>query len=172
MSDLPVITERLVLRRMDMDDVPALHAILSDPHAMRYWSTLPHDTLALTEAWVAGTMASVAIGEADDLAIVLNGAVIGKAGLWKGTEIGVMLSREHWGCGYAAEAIRAVISRAFSSGIDRITADIDPDNTASRRLFKKLGFRVTGSAKATFQIGEVWTDSLYLALTPEDWSGR
>ena len=172
MSDLSVTTERLVLRRMDMDDVPALHAILSNPDAMRYWSTLPHETLAVTEAWVAGTMAEVANGEADDLAIVLNGTVIGKVGLWQANEIGVIVSPERWSRGYATEAMRAAIARAFGRGINLITADIDPENTASRRLFEKLGFRVTGSAKATFKIGEVWADSLYVALSPEDWEGR
>ena len=172
MPHSPITTERLLLRRMDMADVPAMHMLLSDPDAMRYWSTLPHETLALTEAWVASTIASVANGEGDDFAIVLNGSIIGKVGLWKGNEIGVMLSPEHWGRGYAAEAMRAAIARAFSSGAKRITADIDPRNTASVKLFDKLGFHVIGSAKATFKIGEVWTDSLYLALTPNDWTGR
>jgi ribosomal-protein-alanine N-acetyltransferase len=172
MLDLPAATERLVLRRIQMDDVPALHAILSNPEAMRYWSTVPHETVAVTEEWVAGTMARVAHGEADDLAIVLNGAVIGKVGLWTGNEIGVIVSPDRWSRGYATEAMRAAIARAFERGIDRIIADIDPENAASRRLFEKLGFRITGSAKATFRLGEVWTDSLYLALTPEDWSTR
>jgi RimJ/RimL family protein N-acetyltransferase len=171
MSD-EVRTERLVLRPMQPQDARALHAILSDPETMRHWSTLPHESLAVTEAWVAKTIASVAAGEADDRVVLRDGVVIGKVGLWKGDEIGVILSRNCWGRGYATEALRAMIERAFSRGMPRIVADIDPRNLASTRLFETLGFRHTGFAKATFQLGEVWADSLYLTLTPEDWSRR
>jgi [ribosomal protein S5]-alanine N-acetyltransferase len=170
MSDVRLATERLVLRRMEQSDVPALHAILSDPDAMRYWSTLPHESVAVTEAWVAATIASVGDGEADDFAVLLDGAVIGKVGLWRANEVGVILSRARWAQGYAAEALRATIRRAFDQGITRIDADIDPRNTASLRLFEKLGFRQTGSACATYRIGEVWADSLYLAISSEAWS--
>ena len=34
------------------DDAPAMHAIMSDARAMRYWSSLPHETLAETERWI------------------------------------------------------------------------------------------------------------------------
>jgi ribosomal-protein-alanine N-acetyltransferase len=169
-SDLRIATDRLVLRRMTMEDVPALHAILSDPDAMRYWSTLPHEHEALTEAWVAQTIEAVAAGHGDDFVVLLGHAVVGKVGLWQGDEIGIILSRAIWGRGYASEALSATIERAFGRGILRITADIDPRNAASLRLFRNLGFRETGSAEATFQIGAVSVDSLYFALTPEDWS--
>jgi RimJ/RimL family protein N-acetyltransferase len=168
-DDRVVTTERLVLRPMTLEDAPEMHAILSDPEAMRYWSTLPHDSLEVTETWVAGTIAAVAAGQSDDRVILLDGAVIGKAGLWNGAEIGVMLSRAQWGRGYAEEALRSTIGQAFAGGIPRIIADIDPRNKASLNLFRRLGFREIGSAKATFQLGEVWADSLYLALTPDDW---
>ena len=35
-------TPRLLLRRAAMDDLTAIHAILSNGIAMRYWSCLPH----------------------------------------------------------------------------------------------------------------------------------
>ena len=170
MSDVQHTTERLVLRRMRLDDAPALHESLSDPEVMRYWSTLPHDNLAVTEAWVARTVASVDAGEADEFVMLLDGTVIGKVGLWRDEEIGVILSRAHWGRGLAAEALRAGIDHFFSKGVARITADIDPRNEKSLRLFETLGFTQTGSAKATFLIGDLWADSLYYALTREQWA--
>jgi RimJ/RimL family protein N-acetyltransferase len=172
MTDLRITTERLVLRRMALEDAGPLHGVLSDREVMRYWSTLPHERLAVTEAWVAASVAAVAAGEADEFVLLLGGAVIGKAGLWKGTEVGVLLSRQTWGRGYAAEALRAIIDRAFGQGLAEIVADVDPRNTASRRLFERLGFRQTGAATATFLIGGEWTDSLYLTLTTEDWASK
>ena len=46
-------TERLLLRRARGDDAAAMHAIMSDAKAMRYWSTPPHRDLAETERWMA-----------------------------------------------------------------------------------------------------------------------
>jgi RimJ/RimL family protein N-acetyltransferase len=166
MSDMRLTTRRLVLRRMAMADAPALHDALSDPETMRYWSTLPHCSLAETEAWVAETIDAVASGEADDFVVTLAGQVIGKAGLWRRGELGVLIARSHWGQGLATEALGAVIGRAFENGVPRIEADVDPRNRASLALLTRLGFRKTGEAKATFRLGEAWVDSVYLTLTP------
>jgi [ribosomal protein S5]-alanine N-acetyltransferase len=35
-------TDRLLLRRAVATDVDAMHRIMSNPIAMRYWSTPPH----------------------------------------------------------------------------------------------------------------------------------
>jgi [ribosomal protein S5]-alanine N-acetyltransferase len=160
-----LMTERLVLRRMMLADAPALHEAFADPEVMAYWSSPPHATLGDTEAWIADTMAAISAGTSDDFAITLSGQVIGKAGLWMGDEVGVLLRRSAWGRGYAREAMTAVIDRAFAMGIPAITADVDPRNAASRRLLERLGFRKTGEAKATFEIGGVWTDSVFLTLS-------
>ena len=162
-------TTRLILRRMTAADAPALFTIMSDAETMRYWSTLPHASLATTEAFVAETVAAVDAGTADDFAITLDGLVIGKAGLWQGCELGVILARSHWGQGFAQEALRAVIGRAFARGLAQIEADADPRNTASLKLLGRLGFRKTGEAKATFRIGQDWADSVYLSLSPTDY---
>ena len=44
-------TARLTLRRARRDDLDAVHSIMSDARAMRYWSTLPHESRAVTEPW-------------------------------------------------------------------------------------------------------------------------
>jgi len=161
-----LITPRLVLRRMTVADAPALHAAFADPDAMRYWSSLPHATLSDTTAWIDSTLAAVAAGTSDDFAVTRDGQVIGKAGLWMGGEIGVIFRRDAWGQGYAREALQAVIARAFDGGVPAITADVDPRNAASLRLLVGLGFQRTGSATATFEIGGIWSDSVYLTLLP------
>jgi ribosomal-protein-alanine N-acetyltransferase len=167
MTDGPLQTERLVLRRMVLADAPALHEMLSDALTMRYWSTLPHDSLRETEAWVSATAAAVAAGEADDFAMTRDGEVIGKAGLWRGSELGILVGRRFWGEGYATEAVWAVVARAIANGVARIDADVDPRNQACLKLLLRLGFRRIGEAKATFRLGDQWADSVYLALTPE-----
>jgi RimJ/RimL family protein N-acetyltransferase len=157
-------TARLVLRRPRPADARAMHECLSDPMAMRYWSTLPHIELAQSEAWVADTITALAAGDCDDFFIELDGRVIGKAGLWNGDEIGFMIHPSAWGKGYAREALQAVIAHAFAKGHTQIRADVDPRNNRSLALLTRLGFQETGRAERTFCIGGEWSDSVYLAL--------
>jgi len=163
-------TQRLVLRRPRSDDVAAMHAILRDPLAMRYWSTLPHTEVAETEAWIAKTIDAINAGECDDFFVEQDGLLIGKAGLWNRNEIGFLFSPTVWGKGYAREALQAVIDRAFRDcGHEEIRAEADPRNERCLRLLTRLGFRETSRAERTFHIGGEWSDSVYLSLAkPRD----
>jgi len=163
-SDPSIQTERLLLRRMTLDDAEALHAIFRDPETMLYWSTLPHSSLAQTLEFMTRTIDACDAGEADDFAVVFEGRVIGKAGVWQRDEIGYIIAREAWGKGLAIEAVRAVIARAFGQGRARLHADVDPRNARALTLLDRLGFIKTGEAQRTYQIGADWTDSVYLEL--------
>jgi len=154
---------RLTLRPPRAGDLMAFHAIMRDARAMRYWSTLPHATPEVTEAWMAGTLGG---GPAClDLVIEKDGALIGKAGSTRLPEIGYILHPDHWGHGYATEAMQTLIAHLWANtDWPALTADIDPQNLASLRVLQKLGFVETGRAARTFCLGGVWTDSLYLSL--------
>jgi len=157
-------TERLLLRRARPDDVESLHAIMSDRRAMRYWSTTPHATLDETRDWVANMVAAPA-AESDDFVIELDGRLIGKAGCWRLPEIGYILHPDHWGKGYAREAMTAAIAHLFAArGLEKITADVDPRNAPSIGLLRRLGFTETHRAKGTWQVGNELCDSVYFAL--------
>ena len=162
-------TERLVLRPARADDVEPLHAIFSDPRAMAYWSSLPHGDLETTRDWLSSMM-TIEPGEGEDFIIEYDGQLIGKAGLYRFPEIGYILHPDHWGRGYAREALTLVIDRAFEvHGLERIAADVDPRNEGSLALLRKLNFRETHRAERTWQIGGQWYDSIYLALDASDW---
>lgn len=46
-----------------------------------------------------------------------------------------------WRCGYAVEAVRAVVEYAFTRlQLDRVAALVHPENERSFRLLRKLGF--------------------------------
>jgi len=61
-------------------------------------------------------------------------------------EIGYGISSEFQGQGYATEAVGAVMQWAFKQpGVLRITAETEPENTASIRVLEKCGFRRTGA---------------------------
>ena len=157
-------TDRLFLRRGRMDDAAAMHAIMSNPVAMRYWSSLPHASFDETEHWMA-SMVDADPADSDDFIVTLDGKLIGKLGAWKLPEVGFLIDPAHWGNGYALEAMVAFIQRRRLLGSSGLTADVDPRNAASLKLLERVGFAETHRAKGTWQIGDELCDSVYLKLT-------
>lgn len=156
-------TERLLLRRARMDDVAAMHRIMSDPVAMRYWSTPAHADLIETERWIA-SMVDDGPADRDDFIVTLNGRLIGKMGAWRLPEFGFLLDPAEWGKGYAREALVAFVGRRRALGSTELTADVDPRNAASIRLLTAAGFVETGRASGTWLVGDELCDSVYFRL--------
>jgi len=113
-----IVTARLRLRRAGMDDLAAIHAVLSDAQAMRYWSTPPHATLEQSRVWLA-SMVAASPSESDDFLIEYEGRVIGKAGCWRMPEIGFVLHPDFWGKGLAHEAVGAAIEHVLAASRSR-----------------------------------------------------
>jgi [ribosomal protein S5]-alanine N-acetyltransferase len=157
-------TERLLLRRAMPDDLEALHQVFRDGRAMQYWSNGPHTDLDQTRRWL-DSMIEASPDESDDFIVTVDGQTIGKLGCWKLPEIGLILRSDHWGKGYASEAMAAFLTHIFATrDIDRVTADVDPRNEGSLRLLQKHGFVETGRAKGTWNTHIGLCDSVYLAL--------
>lgn len=164
---MEIRTPRLTLRTARPDDLEAMHAVLSDPRATRWWSTPPHGTLDQTRAWLDGMIANGP--DHPDFVIELDGRVIGKAGFYAMPDVGYILHPDVWGQGLAAEAVGAAIDHVLRTReVETLTADVDPENTASIRLLERLGFVRTGSGERTWNVGGVWKDSLYYSLSRVD----
>lgn len=163
-------TERLLLRPATTLDLPAFHSILSDPGATAYWSTPAHDSLEQSRCWLQG-MLDIAVGEGEDFAVEHKGCIIGKAGFYRFPEIGFIFHPAVWGRGFAAEALRPVLDRAFSlHHLKWVEADVDPRNMPSLKLLSKLGFREVGRRARTWLVGNKWCDSVDLCLSRASWS--
>jgi len=119
-----------VLRRARESDLAALHDCLRRPEAMRYWSTPEHETLEETRVWLGRMLAPP--HPSDDFVVTLDGRVIGKAGAWQLPEVGYLIHPDHWGRGYAVEAMRAVVAHLFAThGMERLVAEVDPRKAGS-----------------------------------------
>lgn len=76
----------------------------------------------------------------------------------------------HAGRGYMTEGLRAVLSRAFGRlGLHRLEANIQPGNYKSRRLVKRLGFKLEGFSPRYLKIAGKWRDHERWAVTAEEW---
>jgi ribosomal-protein-alanine N-acetyltransferase len=161
---MEIRTERLLLRRPDMDDLDAMFEIMSNPSAMRYWSTLPHASRDVTRPWLQQMIARAEAG-GEDFIIEFDGRVIGDVGAGRLPDFGFMIHPDYWGRGFATEASAAFIEHAFrNTAATELLADVDPRNAASLRVLDRLGFKETGRAERTFLLGDEWCDSIYLGL--------
>ena len=88
-------------------------------------------------------------GEAVFLITLRDKTVIGACGIMfqhePTPELGYWLGVNHWGKGYATEALHAVIDYAFTDlAHEALQAGARVTNPASRRVLEKCGFQWTG----------------------------
>ena len=146
-----LVTERLVLRPLRLEDTEALYAMYVDPEVMRYMSGLYTGTLEQLRERLA---LRIAEHEADGFGLLATelretGELIGRCGhlQWNiegcvETEVGYLFARAHWGKGYATEAARVLIADAFRRlSASRVISLIHPDNIASQRVAEHNGLR-------------------------------
>jgi RimJ/RimL family protein N-acetyltransferase len=179
-SDVQLQTERLQLRPVRTSDAPAVFAIRSKPSVMRYSSSGPWTELVQAEKWIAQNIAAAASGEHLRLALAPLGQdqIIGSCLLFhlhhesRRAEIGYELNPEHWHKGYMHEAVTALLDYGFSTlGLNRIEADIHPDNLASARTLERQGFVREGLLRERWIVeGEV-SDTVYYGLLAREWPG-
>jgi Acetyltransferases, including N-acetylases of ribosomal proteins len=148
MADFHIGTERLVLRAWRGEDVPALHAICSDPLVMETLG--PPLTYEETEALVGrmqGLQADLghcfwAMERREDARLIgWCGIIRGSVGPVAGKpEAGWRMTPDCWGKGYVSEAAQAAIGWAFANLVDpAVYAITNVDNRRSRAVMERMG---------------------------------
>jgi ribosomal-protein-alanine N-acetyltransferase len=147
-------TPRLSLRRPIAADATAIfEGYAQDPEVTRYLPWQPHkqihETFEFLDRCVAGWDDSseftwVLVRKPD---CQLLGMVALRVGQYK-ADLGYVLARAYWGCGYMPEAVNAVLEWALqSAGVFRVWAVCDVDNTASARVLEKVGMEKEGTLR-------------------------
>jgi RimJ/RimL family protein N-acetyltransferase len=77
-----------------------------------------------------------------------------------------------WGRGLGSEAARLLIGYGFDSvNLHRIWLEVYEDNTAARKIYEKLGFRVEGTMREHgFRDGR-WWNLFYMGLLADEYRG-
>ena len=143
-------TERLLLREMTQDDLPALQGILQDEETMYAYNGAFDE--AETQAWLDRQLSRYAQYGFGLWAVVLkeSGGMIGQCGLtmqpWRGDEVlevGYLFNRAFWHHGYATEAARGYMEYAFDRlGAREVCSIIRETNLPSRRVAERNGMTV------------------------------
>lgn len=151
-------TDRLILRRMSIEDAEFMLGLLNEPSWLRFIGDRGVRTHEDARAYIL----KGPVDMYDRLGFGLyltelkeEGVPIGICGLVKrdflaDVDIGFALLPRFWGQGYAYEAASAVMEHGKGPlGLKRIVAITAPDNQSSIRLLEKLGLKFDRMIRAT-----------------------
>lgn len=173
---------RLILRRLQTSDAPALCAYRSLPEVARYqsWEAFGAEDAAQLidrqsglEPNIPGTWFQMAIVHSE------TAVMIGDCGLHcrqddpRQMEIGVTLAPLHQRHGYAAEALECLLGFVFGSlGAHRVSAITDTENHAAASLLTRLGFRKEAHFVEHLWLKGRWGSEFLFAMLRREWESR
>ncbi len=178
-SNLQLNTPRLLLRPVEVADVPALFAYRSDAQTNQYQGWIPQ-SVEETMDFVQQKVASV-INQPHTWfqMVILESAshrIIGDVGIHfqdadnQQVELGCTLRKDCHGNGYATEALKVIITYLFDTlNKHRIVTSIDPQNSASIALVERLGFRKEAHFRESIFLNGQWVDDLVYAVLRREW---
>ncbi len=176
----PIETARLRIRRFTAGDWEALHEMIVQYQASEYapydhaWPTSEEEIRQVT-AWFAGGEQYLAVCLKDTERLI-GFVCLNPEGEGAGAEynLGYCFNFDYHGRGYATEACRALLDRAFGElGAERVVSGTAAANTPSCRLLRRLGFAKTGESVGSFRNGPdgkpLESLGYSFALSREEW---
>lgn len=169
-------TARLLLRPSRLTDAGDVYAYASDPE----WSAnIPQVPRPYERKHAEEFVARVVPPDWEpSFALEFEGHVIGTVEVHVNTlnmvaELGYGVARVHWGEGFVAEAVRAVIGYLFEQmDVAKVTATTAAPNVGSWRVMEKLGIEREGYLRNhRLHRGGVRVDEVRYGLLREDWRG-
>ena len=172
-NEKPIIrTERVTLRTLTVDDVPALREWMPDKALYTYWGKNAGKSDLNPELMFASPEKPT---KSFHFGIILNSDRKAIGELWiyliendRMAKVAFRVANSRKGMGYASEALGAAVSFCFSSTeLKRLWTDVDVRNAASVRVLEKCGFRREGLIRQGKMVSS-WCDYYLYGLLRED----
>lgn len=167
-------TPRLLLREITITDAPALFAIHSDAEYMRWFGSdpIPDEAAAVSLVETFASWRKLANpGTRWGLQLKTGTELIGTCGLfnwhrsWKKCALGYELASEWQSLGLMGEALSCILDWGFAQmALNRVEAQIHPQNHPSLKLAASLGFVAEGRLREAGYWGGQHHDLLLYAL--------
>jgi RimJ/RimL family protein N-acetyltransferase len=179
--DGPLRTARLALRTMTPADAADVHAYQSLEGVCRYLTFEPRSREEVAERVARYATAVTLAGDGDFWQLAVEradapGRVIGdvyftiRSVEHATAEIGWTLHPDFAGRGYMTEAATAVLDVAFGRlRLHRVRAELDPRNTTSAALCRRLGMREEAHFVEDVWFKGAWGDSAIYAILEREW---
>jgi RimJ/RimL family protein N-acetyltransferase len=174
--------ELVRLRGVRADDWETFVAWDADSDAQRYgWMVFAPQGTEAAKAW-AREQSELRRPSDDTLRFVietLDGTAVGSVQthncdrINRRFEYGIGLGREHWGHGYAEEALKLLLRFMFAErGYNKVNAWVYTYNERSRKMHEKLGMVLEGTARETHFSGGEFHDEYLLGMTAGEFFQR
>ena len=166
-------TERLVLRRILMDDAQALFEMRSDERVMQYLDRPRAKSIAEMENLIRLIDHDIENNNGITWGLSLSGTsrLIGTMGFWNITkahfraEIGYLLHPDYQGKGLMLESARKTIDFGFREmGLHSIEANVNPNNLRSAKMLEKCGFVKEAHFRENYYYDGKFLDSVIYSL--------
>jgi RimJ/RimL family protein N-acetyltransferase len=175
----PLITKRLILRRLVPADAEALFAYRADPEVMRYqnWEPAYVEEVRVFIMRLEGKE-PIMPGKWFQLGIILRdtGELVGDCGIHpsadevRQVELGITLAPLAQGRGFATEALNAVFGYLFTqTETHRVTCSVDPRNLPCLKLLQNVGMRQEAHMIESLWIKGAWADDVIFAILKKEW---
>lgn len=165
--------ERIQLRAIEMSDAETLHRWENDTSSWASSMTIQPLSSELIRSYITDSAHSI-ITKGELMLIIIERSsgspvgylqLLGYDALSRRTGLGLYLSPEHRGRGYATEALGLVKSYAFDClGLRMLYADILASNEACWRIFERLGYQHTATLPEWHYAEGKWHDLRYYQL--------
>lgn len=179
--ELPILTERLVLRLFTTDDLDEVFAYMRLPEVGRHmlWAARDRDQSRTALTQMVTETGLDKDGDYLTLAAIMNGVLIGHVELGlvsvadQQGEIGYVFHPGHQGKGLATESAREMLRLGFQElGLHRIIGRCSARNTASARLMTRLGMRQEAHFVDCRKVDGEWREELVFAILDHEWSAQ
>ena len=173
-NPFPVLeTERLVLRRIMLDDAPDYFLLRSSVDAMKHICKPLHTSIEETKAMIYKVNEMIDSNNGLGWAVCLKNknTMIGSVSFHRiekehyRAEIGYMLHPDYWRLGIISEAVGALIDFGFNTlNFHSIEANIDPTNIGSEKILQKFNFVKEAYFKENYFYNGQFLDSAVYSL--------
>lgn len=180
---LPIVTDRLRLRRFTAHDWKGLLALVSDEEGFAYVDGLPGPSEEEVLRWL-DSEAHIKLTTPQQilhLAIELQegNKLLGVAGLWftdlqrRQARFNLSVHVAEQRKGFGREAVKGLLGFFFEGlKLHRVSVRCDSPNTAARGLLEKAGLRCEGEfVKDQLTLEGGWTNSTWYAVLGEEYPG-
>lgn len=172
-------TERLILREINYEDRYEIFQILSKDEVIKYYGMYPTASIKEADGLIAKFSDGFKATNTIRWGITLkeNNKLIGTCGFHNlnekhfRAEMGYELSSTYWKYGYMKESVDAIIRYGFDKmNLNRIEAVIYPENTSSRTVLERAGFKEEGLLKEYACFRDKFEDLIMFSLLKRNWN--
>ena len=171
-------TDRLILRRMTIQDAQDVFEYSRDPEVARHVLWSAQKELSEAKEYCRYMMKRYRNDEPSSWGIIdkATGRLVGTIGFMayseenNSAEVGYSLAKWMWNGGYMTEALARVIEYAFEAmDLNRIEAQHELTNPSSGRVMEKCGMRKEGVLRQRLYNKGKYVDVALYAILKEDY---